>query len=340
MIDADRSGIIELEELKHVLGGNTLKLFCLIDSDDNGYIERSDWVGWFVQLKATCGLGQMEFQLNFMEMNVDKLKNPPKVYSDSDEELNQEAFRKAATAAMRKRANEEKRVMPLEQHVRYLFDYIDQDDGGDGYISKQEMVRAYGDGCGSLFRRIDSQGRGEISFDDWRDYWVYEMAGTTQKEKLRDHSLQVLEEHLKTKDTNDRKQRRQYYQMARSRKSIGRSARFSRRPGREGMDPEGEAKDDIANRIAQVRAMEIGNSIQEHRKVEKKKGPDPQELIAREAVKAAVKAAQKAEENRITLEYAIMQRKQADEKRKQDILNAERKRVQRLEELMDDLEDY
>ena len=74
-------------------------------------------------------------------------------------------------------------VMPLEQHVRYLFDYIDQDDGGDGYISKQEMVRAYGDGCGSLFRRIDSQGRGEISFDDWRDYWVYEMAGTTQKEK-------------------------------------------------------------------------------------------------------------------------------------------------------------
>ena len=106
------------------------------------------------------------------------------------------------------------------------------------------------------------------------------------------------------------------------------------------MDPEGEAKDDIANRIAQVRAMEIGNSIQGHRKVEKKKGPDPQELIAREAVKAAVKAAQKAEENRITLEYAIMQRKQADEKRKQDILNAERKRVQRLEELMDDLEDY
>lgn len=102
------------------------------------------------------------------------------------------------------------------------------------------------------------------------------------------------------------------------------------------MDPEGEAKDDIANRIAQVRAMEIGNSIQGHRKVEKKKGPDPQELIAREAVKAA----QKAEENRITLEYAIMQRKQADEKRKQDILNAERKRVQRLEELMDDLEDY
>ena len=102
------------------------------------------------------------------------------------------------------------------------------------------------------------------------------------------------------------------------------------------MDPEGEAKGDIANRIAQVRAMEIGNNIQGHRKVEKKKGPDPQELIAREAVKAA----QKAEENRITLEYAIMQRKQADEKRKQDILNAERKRVQRLEELMDDLEDY
>ena len=48
--------------------------------------------------------------MNFMEMNVDKLKNPPKVYSDSDEESNQEAFRKAATATMRKRANEEKRV--------------------------------------------------------------------------------------------------------------------------------------------------------------------------------------------------------------------------------------
>ena len=47
-----------LQELKHVLGGNTLKLFCLIDSDDNGYIERSDWVGWFVQLKATCGEGE------------------------------------------------------------------------------------------------------------------------------------------------------------------------------------------------------------------------------------------------------------------------------------------
>ena len=108
--------------------------------------------------------------------------------------------------------------------------------------------------------------------------------------------------------------------MARARKAIGRSARFSRRPGREGMDPEGEAKDDLANRIAQVK---------------KKKGPDPQELIAREAVKAAQKA-----ENRITLEYATMQRKQADEKRKQVILNAERKRVQRLEELMDDLEDY
>ena len=74
-------------------------------------------------------------------------------------------------------------VMPLEQHVCYLFDCIDKDDGGDGNISKQEMVRAYGDGCGSLFGRIDSQNRGEISFDDWRDYWVYELAGTTQKEK-------------------------------------------------------------------------------------------------------------------------------------------------------------
>ena len=109
------------------------------------------------------------------------------------------------------------------------------------------------------------------------------------------------------------------------------------------MDPEGEAKDDFANRTA----MEIGNNSQGHRKVEKKKGPDPQELIAREAVKAAREAElckqaelSKLQEDRITLEYATMQRKQADEKRKQDILNAERKRVQRLEELMDDLEDY
>ena len=40
-----------LQELKRVLGGNILKLFCLIDSDDNGYVERNDWVAWFEKLQ-------------------------------------------------------------------------------------------------------------------------------------------------------------------------------------------------------------------------------------------------------------------------------------------------
>ena len=49
---------LRLQELEEVHQGNTIQLFCMIDADNSGSIERSDWIGWFVQLGKTCGDGE------------------------------------------------------------------------------------------------------------------------------------------------------------------------------------------------------------------------------------------------------------------------------------------
>ena len=145
------------------------------------------------------------------------------------------------------------------------------------------------------------------------------------------------EGHSTTKETNDRKQRRQYYQIARARQRIGRSARFSRRPGRESIEWDTEEKETLARCLAHAKHTGVGNENTAQALHVSLKDAAPSAGL--EHQEEAAKAAREAGDTRITREYASMQRKQADEKRKHDILTAERKRVELIEAMMEDMED-
>ena len=69
-IDTDRNGMVSLEELRAVLGGNAQGLFDLIDVNSDGELDEGEWKAHFERIKRNSGPKMLAFRIDMFERTI------------------------------------------------------------------------------------------------------------------------------------------------------------------------------------------------------------------------------------------------------------------------------
>jgi len=163
LLDTDKNGTVELDELLAVHGGDEDHLFGRMDANDDGCITRDEMDSFFLTVEYCRGTPTVELLIQYLRTNALSLASemPLTLLPVSQLLLADVKAMKPASVA------NSSGKLSAEQEKRAASVFAETDVDNNGKLSKEEITSYWGTSLMELFADVDANYDGVVTLNEW-----------------------------------------------------------------------------------------------------------------------------------------------------------------------------